>query len=69
MAQRLWSNPENPPNWVAERLGMPRWLLGDRLHRLKEAWGLGGTGRVNIWDDGTVTDDRGDVIGNVHDED
>jgi hypothetical protein len=69
MDEKLWSGPGNPSNEVASRLGMPRWLLGDRLHAIKEAWGLGGADRVTIWRSGKVTKDDGEEIGNLHDED
>jgi hypothetical protein len=47
---------------------MDRWQLGERLHVIKEAAGLGGADRVSIEDDGTVRDDSGDEIGNLYDE-
>lgn len=68
MAQRLWSNPGNPPGWVAARLRLSSWDFADALHRIKKAAGLRGADRVTIWDDGAVTDGRGDAIGNVYDE-
>lgn len=68
MAQRLWSRRGNPPRWVAARLGISEWDFSNALHKIKEAAGLGGADRVIIWSDGTVTEDRGDVIGNVYDE-
>jgi hypothetical protein len=49
-------------------LSISRWDLGAALHAIKEASGLGGTDRVIILDDGTVTDDHGEVIGNIYDE-
>jgi hypothetical protein len=68
MPQRLWSNPGNPPRWVAGRLGISEWDLSDALHKIKKAAGLSGADRVNIMSDGTVADDRGEAIGNVYDE-
>ena len=68
MVQRLWSNPGNPPGWVAVRLGLSEWEFSDALHKIKKAAGLRGTDRVTIWDDGAVTDRHGDAIGNIHDE-
>ena len=69
MDQILWSGSGNPTNQVANRLGMPRWQLGDRLHAIKQAWGLGGAEWVTIWLSGRVTDEAGEEIGNLYDED
>ena len=69
MDEKLWSGPENRSNEVANRLGMPRWLLSDRLHAIKEASGLGGTVHVIIWRSGRVTTESGEDIGNLYDED
>ncbi len=68
MARIIWSNPGNPTNDVSHALGIPRWLLGRALHRIKKAQGLKGADRVHIWDDGMVTDELDDVLGNIYDE-
>jgi hypothetical protein len=68
MAERLWSNPGNPPRWVARRLGVSQWDFSDALHKIKKAAGLRGADSVTIWQDGTVADGRGEVIGNIYDE-
>jgi hypothetical protein len=68
MPQALWSSPGNPPRWVTGRLGISSWELSDALHKIKKAAGLRGADRVTIMSDGTVTDDRGEAIGNVYDE-
>jgi hypothetical protein len=68
MASVVWSNPGNPTNEVSRALGIERLHLRRALHRIKQAQGLGGADRVIIWDDGTVTDNQGDVLGNVYDE-
>jgi hypothetical protein len=47
---------------------LSEWDLSDALHTIKEAAGLGGADRVSIWSDGSVTDEHGDEIGNIHDE-
>jgi hypothetical protein len=31
-------------------------------------WAARGGGRVTIWDDGSVTDELGSIIGNIYDE-
>ena len=68
MAERLWSNPGNPPRWVAGRLGVSQWDFSDALHKIKKAAGLRGADSVTIWQDGTIADGRGEVIGNIYDE-
>jgi hypothetical protein len=71
--QKLWSTKQNPPKWVADRLGVSEYDLGDALHKIKRAGGLRGDESVTIWEDGTVTDDNPSddddpVIGNILDE-
>jgi hypothetical protein len=39
------------------------------LHKIKAAADLSGADRVIIYTDGTVTDERGEPIGNLYDED
>jgi hypothetical protein len=68
MALIIWSGPENPSPSVSRALGIERWQLRSAIHASKDASGLGGPDRVTIWDDGTVTDDRGDTLGNLYDE-
>ncbi len=68
MARRLWSRPGNPPDWVAARLGISREQLGEAIHKVKDSAGLAPSDRVIIWDDGSVTDEADDWIGNIQDE-
>lgn len=68
MARKIWSRPGNPTPGVARRLGVSETDLGDAIHTLKDAAGLGPRDRVTIWDDGSVTDARDELIGNIHDE-
>ena len=68
MARPLWSSTGNLTNLVSSALGIPRWRLRRAIHRIKGAWGLGGRGRVIIWDDGSVTDENGARLGNIFDE-
>ena len=68
MAQKIWSSPRNPPRDVADRLGITRPQLRRRLHRIKRFAKLRPRDRVTIWDDGTVTDDADDWIGDLRDE-
>lgn len=68
MARRIWSNPHNPPPWVARRLRITRAQLGAALHTIKREAGLNPADRVSIWDDGSITDDTDVWIGNIYDE-
>lgn len=65
----LWRDPGNPPDAVARALGMPPRQFSHALHKIKAASNLSGADRVIIYSDGTVTDARGEPIGNLHDED
>jgi len=68
MTSIIWSNPGNPTNEVSRALGVERWQLRRALHRIKQGQGLAGADRVTIWNDGSVTDEHGIVLGNVYDE-
>jgi len=60
MARRLWSNPDNPPDWVAREMRratgkeITREQLGEALHMIKREAGLRPRDRVYIYDDGSV---------------
>jgi hypothetical protein len=43
--------------------------FGRALHKLKAASDLSGADRVIIYRDGSVTDEQGEPLGNLHDED
>jgi hypothetical protein len=45
-----------------------RLQLRQALHRIKRAQGLKDADRVIIWNDGSVTDQQDNVLGNVYDE-
>jgi hypothetical protein len=68
-ARILRSNPGNPPDSVARALGMGPRRFGGALHKIKAANDLSGDDRVIIYSDGTVTDEQGEPLGNLHDED
>jgi hypothetical protein len=65
----LWSNPGNPPASVARALGMELRRFSGALHKIKAASDLSGMDRVVIYSDGSVTDEQGEPLGNLHDED
>ena len=68
-ARILWSNPGNPPDSVARALGMEPRRFSRALHKIKAASDLSGADRVIVYQDGSVTDDQGEPLGNLHDED
>jgi hypothetical protein len=76
MARIIWNRRENPSAYVSDRLGITREQLGDAIHEIKAAGDLSPADhviiypadRVIIYDDGTVTDERGDVLGNIYNE-
>ena len=67
-ASILWSNPGNPPDTVARALGLEPRRFGRALHKIKAASDLSGGDRVLIYSDGTVSDEQGEPIGNLPDE-
>jgi hypothetical protein len=65
----VWSNPGNPPDSVARALSMESRQFSRALHKIKAASDLSGSDRVVIYSDGWVTDEQGERLGNLHDED
>jgi hypothetical protein len=65
----LWSSPGNPPDSIARALGMEPRHFSRALHKIKAAGDLSGGDRVVIYTDGSVTDEQGEPLGNLHDED
>ena len=64
----IWSRPGNPPKSVAVALGITRPQLRYAIHKIKDDAGLGPGDSVKIWDDGSITDDADEWIGNIYDE-
>lgn len=53
----------------SDRLRISRRDLGRALHKIKARSNLrGGADRVVIYDDGAVTDQAGEPLGNIYDE-
>ena len=65
----VWSNPENPSDSIARVLGMEPRRFSRAPHKIKAASDLSGRDRVVIYSDGWVTDEQGERLGNLHDED
>ena len=57
-----------PTKHVSAQLGIERWQLREAIHKIKARSNLGAQNRVNIHDDGAVTDEHGEYIGNIFDE-
>jgi hypothetical protein len=68
LARKIWSEPANPGNEVARQLGITRSQLRAAIHEIKASNNLSGAERVIIYDDGTVTNEGGEYLGNIHDE-
>ena len=68
MARIIWNRPGNPSKYVSDQLGIPHWQLGEAIHEIKHAGNLRAPDRVIIYDDGMVTDEHGDALGNIYDE-
>ena len=68
MARIIWHRRENPSQYVSDKLGITREQLGDAIHEIKAAGNLSPADRVIIYDVGTVSDERGDVLGNIYNE-
>ncbi len=54
---------------VARALGIELRRFSRALHKIKAASDLSGIDRVVIYSDGSVTDEQGEPLGNLHDED
>lgn len=69
MARLIWDKlRRSPTKAVGDQLGIERWQLRASIHKIKAANNLGATDRVLIYDDGSVTDEEGEPLGNIHDE-
>jgi hypothetical protein len=67
-ARIIWDKKRNPTPYVSESLGIERWQLRQAIHKIKARSNLGAADHVVIYDDGKVTDEGGEHLGNVHDE-
>jgi hypothetical protein len=69
MARLIWDKQRrNPTKAVSDQLRIERWQLRAAIHKIKAANNLGATDRVFIYDDGSVTNEKGEPLGNIHDE-
>lgn len=68
MAKVLWNKRRNPTPYVSQSLGIEEWQLRQAIHTIKNRAGLTGPDRVIIYDDGKVTAENGDELGNIRDE-
>jgi hypothetical protein len=68
VASIIWNKARKPTRYVSDQLGIERWQLRAAIHKIKAVSNLGATDRVIIYDDGTITDEHGNPLGNIHDE-
>ena len=68
MARVIWDQGGNPSKYVSDQLGIKRWQLGEAIHEIKAGNNLAATERVIIYDDGQVTNERDEHLGNIFDE-
>jgi hypothetical protein len=68
MARIIWNQPGNPTKFVSDQLRIHHWQLGEAIHEIKAAGNLRAPDRVIIYDDGMVTDEHGEHLGNIYDE-
>ena len=68
MARVIWSRPGNPTRAVARALGISETQLSDAMHAINKNARLWPHENVRIRDDGSVTDARDELVGDIHDE-
>jgi hypothetical protein len=68
MPSKVWSRRGNPTRAVARALRITHAQLGDAIHAIKKNARLRPLENVSIWDDGSITDARDELIGNIYDE-
>lgn len=68
MPRIIWDRVANPTRYVSDRLGIRRAELRQALHEIKRRSNLQARDRVIIYEDGAVSDERGEDLGNVYDE-
>ncbi|HUB97245.1 MAG TPA: hypothetical protein VL993_15090 [Stellaceae bacterium] len=68
VARIIWDRKRNPTKHVSDQLGIERRDLRQAIHKIKARSNLGAADRVIIYDDGSVTDEHGDHVGNILDE-
>lgn len=68
MARIIWDRPGNPTKYVSDRLQISRRDLGRALHKIKARYNLRAADRVVIYDDGAVTDQAFEPLGNIYEE-
>ncbi|MCJ2058457.1 hypothetical protein MKL09_18110 [Methylobacterium sp. J-048] len=65
----IWNRAGSPVSYVSAKLNLDEETVGAAIHAIKAAAGLRGADSVIIYDNGDITDARGEEIGNIHDED
>ncbi|TXM69693.1 hypothetical protein FV218_16955 [Methylobacterium sp. WL69] len=65
----IWDKGGNPVSHVSRVLDLTEADVGAAIHSIKAAARLRGADNIVIYDNGDVTDARGEEIGNLYDED
>ncbi len=65
----IWNRSGQPVPYVSEKLGLQEEDVSAAIHVIKAAARLRGADSIIIYDNGDVTDSRGEEIGNIYDED
>ncbi len=68
MATIIWDRRRSPTKYVSDKLGIARSQLRKGIHKIKARSNLGAIDRIIIYDDGAVTDEHGEHVGNIFDE-
>jgi hypothetical protein len=68
LSEVIWNKIRNPTKYVSDKLRIERWELRAAIHQIKARSALGPKDRVIIYDDGNVTDESGEPIGNIFDD-
>jgi hypothetical protein len=61
----IWNRGDSPSEHVAQELGLEHFQVRSAIHTIKAKTNLRGPDRVTIYENGDVTDERGEDIGNI----
>lgn len=64
----IWDKRGSPSEYVARELGLEHWQVRQATHKIKGSANLHGDDRVIIHENGDVTDENDEEIGNIFDE-
>jgi hypothetical protein len=64
----IWDRRGSPSEYVAKELGLDHWEVRKAIHKIKGSANLRGGDCVIIFENGDVTNESGEDIGNIFDE-